>query len=447
MRHSASMRRHALSGSVVVAAISVLAIVPPAGSGAPPAAFDGLNGLVVRVTFSGAPTAAAVCGDAQASAPQGSSLQIEQLAASERGWVVSQSAQVAGGQTGGRVHLAGGSIVGAAAGFVVANPGTGQTGYLAIGTVDKVCKSRPLFRAKGTVSVGATTAASGCGVLSAQRADPQGFSITVSFFNCHRQTYVALGDSYSSGEGSPPFDPSAGACDRSSTAWPTIFARKARAIGKKAASFTELANLACSGATTGSLSRPFKEPVSQLDSLYAFDPRFATITIGGTDLGFSGVLFDCFTGNCVQDGLLKKTGRELDAFAPTLLRTYKRLVGNVSSVIVVGYPNIFPTTQAKTLKCPWLQPEERRQLNVLAKRLDTATKNAVGVARRKFGRSRGFRISYASTLTALSGHELCTRDSWVYPLGLSGGNNRGHPTASGQRAMAKAVARALRTVL
>jgi lysophospholipase L1-like esterase len=336
------------------------------------------------------------------------------------------------------VSLAGSSIVGAGATFAVSNPGAGQVGSLGFSNVDKACKSRPLFRAHGKVSLGTTTPASGCGVLSAQRLDALRFSMTISFFNCRRPTYVALGDSYSSGEGSPPFDPSAGACDRSAKAWPSIFARRA--------SFTELANLACSGATTSALSRPFKEQVSQLDSLYAFDPRFATITIGGTDLGFSGVLFDCFTSNCVQDGLLKRSGRRLDSFAPTLRHTYKRLVGNVSSVIVVGYPNLFPTTQAKTVNCGWLQPEERRALTALARKLDTVTKNAVRVARRKFGRGPGFRISYASTLNAFAGHELCTRDSWVYPLGLSGGNNRGHPTANGQRAIAKAVAPALRTL-
>ena len=439
------MRRLALSGSVGVAAMSALAIVATASSGTPlslgsgsVATADALNGLVVRVTFSSTPTGAVGCGDSRATAPQGSSVQVEQLAPAAGGWVVSQSTQDVGGQTAARVSLAGGSIVGASATFAVAIPGTGKVGSLGFSNVDKACKTRPLFRAHGTVSVGTTTAASGCGVLSAQRLDALRSSITISFFNCRRQTYVAVGDSYSSGEGSPPFDPSAGACDRSSTAWPSIFAHRA--------SVTELANLACSGATTPALSRPFKEPVAQLASLYAFHPRFATITIGGTDLGFSGVLFDCYTGNCVEGGLLKRAGRKLDRFGPTLWHTYRKLVGSASSVIVVGYPSIFPTTQAKTVNCGWLQPEERRQLNVLAKKLDTVTKNAVRVARRKFGRSRGFRISHASTLHALAGHELCTRDSWVYPLGLSGGNSRGHPTASGQRAIAKGVVPALRAI-
>jgi lysophospholipase L1-like esterase len=439
------MRWHAVNGSVGVVAMSALAIVASANSGNPSARGSGavatanaLDGLVVRVTFSGTPTAAAGCGDGRASAPQGSPVQVEQLAPSAGGWVVSQSGQVAGGQTAAHVGLTGGSIVGAGATVVVANPALGQAGSLGFGNVDKACKSRPLFRAHGNVSVGTNSPASGCGVLSAQRFDALRFSITISFFSCGSRTYVALGDSYSSGEGSPPFDPSAGGCDRSSTAWPSILARRA--------SLTELANLACSGATTEALSRPFKQqPVSQLASLYAFDPRFATITIGGTDLGFSGVLFDCFTGDCVRDGLLKRAGHRLDTFAPTLRRTYKKLVGNVSAVIVVGYPNIFPTRQAKTVNCGWLQPGERRALNVLAKKLDSVTKSAVRTARRQFGRSRGFRISYASTLDAFAGHELCTRNSWVYPLGLSGGNNRGHPTASGQLAIAKAVVPALRT--
>ena len=440
-----NMRQLSLSGSVGVVAISALAIVATASprsvsapSSGSVATADALNGFVVRVTFSSMPTGVVGCGDSRASAPQGSSVQVEQLAPSAGGWVVSQSAQVAGGQTSAHVSLVGGSIVGAGATFPIANA-TGQVGRLGFSNLDKVCKSRPLFRAHGNVSLGTTTPASGCAVLSAQRLDPVRFSITVSFFNCRRRTYVALGDSYSSGEGSPPFDPSAGACDRSSTAWPSIFARKAPVA--------QLANLACSGATTAALSRPFKEPVSQLASLYAFDPRFATITIGGTDLGFSGVLFDCFTANCVQDGLLNRSGRRLDTFAPALWHTYRKLVGDASSVIVVGYPSLFPPTQAKTVSCGWLQPEERRQLNALARKFDTVTKNAVGVARRKFGRSRGFRISYASTLHALAGHELCTRDSWVYPLGLSGGNNRGHPTASGQRAIARAVVSALRAIL
>jgi lysophospholipase L1-like esterase len=440
------MRWHALTGSLVVVAMCAPAIGASARPGSI-ATSDALNGLVVRVTFSGTLTGVVRCGDSGAVAPQGSSVQIEQLAPSAGGWVVSQSTQVADSKTAAHISLAGGSIVGAGATFAIANPGMGHVGSLGFSNVDKACKSRPLFRAGGNVSVGTATLASGCGVLSAQRLDALRFSMTIAFFNCRRQTYVALGDSYSSGEGSPPFDPSAGGCDRSSKAWPSIFARKARAIGKRAASFTELANLACSGATTEALSRPFREQFSQLDSLYAFDPRLATITIGGTDLGFSGVLFDCFTSNCVQDGLLKRTSRQLGAFAPILRRTYKKLAGNVSAVIVVGYPNIFPTTQGKRVNCGWLQPEERRQLNALAKKLDTVTKNAVSVAQRKFGRGPGFRISYASTLHAFAGHELCTRDSWVYPLGQSGGNNRGHPTASGQRAIARAVLPVLRAVL
>lgn len=40
------------------------------------------------------------------------------------------------------------------------------------------------------------------------------------------QRYVALGDSYSSGEGNPPFIEEAGSCDRSTKAWPNLLGRE-----------------------------------------------------------------------------------------------------------------------------------------------------------------------------------------------------------------------------
>src|SRR5947207_8365083 len=139
------MRRLALSGLVGVVAMSALAIFATASSGTPfapgsgsVATADALNGLVVRVTFSGTPTASAGCGDSRATAPQGSPAQVEQLAPAAGGWVVSQSTQVVGGQTAARVSLAGGSIIGAGATFWVANPGTGKTGSLGFSNVDKV---------------------------------------------------------------------------------------------------------------------------------------------------------------------------------------------------------------------------------------------------------------------------------------------------------------------
>src|SRR5919199_1138661 len=60
---------------------------------------------------------------------------------------------------------------------------------------------------------------------------------------------AALGDSYSSGEGNPPFDPAADGCDRSPQAWPLL------AAADLAWTATDLA---CSGAQTKDVVSPFK---------------------------------------------------------------------------------------------------------------------------------------------------------------------------------------------
>jgi hypothetical protein len=44
-------------------------------------------------------------------------------------------------------------------------------------------------------------------------------------------------------------------------------------------------------------------------------------------------------------------------------------------------------------------------------------------------------------LSALHGHELCTRSSWINPVarGNPFSQQQGHPTPAGQRAMARVV--------
>ena len=58
----------------------------------------------------------------------------------------------------------------------------------------------------------------------------------------HSSGYIAMGDSYSSGEGNPPFYPGPGKCDVSPAAWPSLMVTLHPIL-------TELANFACSGAS------------------------------------------------------------------------------------------------------------------------------------------------------------------------------------------------------
>src|ERR1700754_1011327 len=84
--------------------------------------------------------------------------------------------------------------------------------------------------------------------------------------------YVALGDSYSSGNGAGNYISSSGDCHRSNSAYPALWAS-----ANSPSSFTFAA---CSGAVTTDVIN------SQLGSLNA-STGLVTLTIGGNDAGFA----------------------------------------------------------------------------------------------------------------------------------------------------------------
>ncbi|MGC8510261.1 MAG: GDSL-type esterase/lipase family protein [Acidimicrobiales bacterium] len=98
-----------------------------------------------------------------------------------------------------------------------------------------------------------------------------------------RATYVALGDSYSSGAGLAPFDAGSGSCARSPRAYPSIVAR---ALARDAFTF-----VACSGATTSQI-------IAQVDAARTAlrHAALVTLTAGGNDLSFSNLLVSCVGG-------------------------------------------------------------------------------------------------------------------------------------------------------
>jgi lysophospholipase L1-like esterase len=258
--------------------------------------------------------------------------------------------------------------------------------------------------------------------------------------------YVALGDSYSSGEGNPPFDAGTddpnNLCHRSGNAWP-------RLLDDSSTSLDLAGHLACSGAifdhvtAYGRYSAP--DNLSQIDQLKqdiarGLTPSVVTITIGGNDVLFGPVLENCVTLNCVRNGNVKRIAEYIKgpAFRTQAARTYqavKDAVPSTTRVVVVGYPNIVSTRPGNArLHCSWLNSSESKALVGLAKTLDSTLAK---VAKRS-------RVEYDSTLSALKGHELCTGRSYVVALTAVGGPVRGHPTLQGQQRIAADVKKYLR---
>ena len=238
--------------------------------------------------------------------------------------------------------------------------------------------------------------------------------------------YVALGDSYSSGEGNPPFKQPNTGCDRSvNKAWPELVASM---FGIKLEAL-----LACSGATTNALDHTYLGQKPQLQALSELQaPKLVTITMGGNDLGFVNILTNCYLGFC-SPSLAGLEGELAGGFGKHMTAVYKKIKAAAPSahILVVGYPQIIPSNPLSTLlHCAWFKdPAEVLLMHSVAKQINSVLARAASAAG----------VSYVSTLNVLKGHELCTGQSWVNSVGPSGGNGRGHPSAQGQAMIAAAV--------
>ncbi|WNY34958.1 SGNH/GDSL hydrolase family protein [Curtobacterium flaccumfaciens] len=139
------------------------------------------------------------------------------------------------------------------------------------------------------VLTAAALAVGAAGPVSA--ANAAGTAPTQSVAAASGGNYVALGDSYAGGFGVAPYSsgPAAG-CFQSTTDYPH---QVAASLG------LQLDDRACAGATTGNISRVAQKtgagsataPV-QADAL-SKNTDVVTVSIGGNDLGFAGVIANC----------------------------------------------------------------------------------------------------------------------------------------------------------
>lgn len=131
-----------------------------------------------------------------------------------------------------------------------------------------------------------------------------------------RPAYVALGDSYSSGEGDGAYltgsDTAADHCHRSSNAYPEL--------ADQHADLGSLDFVSCSGAITDDFFDANHEGNNEPPQSQALTPgtKYVTLTFGGNDLGFGDVLRQCIYGKygpitvygkagCSKDKSLTKT--------------------------------------------------------------------------------------------------------------------------------------------
>jgi hypothetical protein len=291
--------------------------------------------------------------------------------------------------------------------------------------------------------------------------------------------YVALGDSFSSGEGISPYL-GAGRCDRSTRAYaefvqPPGLGAPAYAVASgggaagpgnrygsdanvRSAGDVSWSFWACSGARTRNvLPRALGgvgqgagwETSPQLDSVDISKATLVTMTIGGNDAGYVDVLMQCGLFRCNTAAFRAQRQAVVDGVRPQVQKVVEAVAAKApgARILVLGYPQVFPATKAEQ-RCAGLRPfaGEMDMLRGLGDRLNVTIARAVADAA-----AHGVNATFVPVAPRFAGHEVCGRKgAWingVLPARTAIGIDPGsfHPTLRGQRdGYAAAVNAALR---
>lgn len=292
----------------------------------------------------------------------------------------------------------------------------------------------------------------------------------------HARRYVALGDSYSSGEGSGRYyrrtDTAANACHRSPLAYAPLLDQSRRSLR-----LTDF--VACSGATTHDLYAPNHSYAGEPAQLTALTTRtkVVTLTIGGNDLGFTEIVGACLQTavdqrfRCSENPLLTGAVAARTAALAGLatvpdaqgfpITAVGQVLADIAAraprakIYLAGYPELFGSDADDYTRDPSAPSGSSCVLNAgVAARIDyadaqwflrsTRTVNAVFAQAVQQARAAGVRATYVAPST-FDGHGLCDEyRSYIQPLVITGGQIQPeslHPTVAGQ---AKGYARAFR---
>lgn len=299
---------------------------------------------------------------------------------------------------------------------------------------------------------------------------PAGYPMPVALTGIHG-SYLALGDSYSAGEGLDPFAPGTAAtqCDQSLThAYPYLLFQLLRRDDNPASfRFT-----ACSGALIDDVLHRVRRLGGwlppQVGGTITPPVGLVTLTIGGNNAIFSKVVLSCLISeNCLDEtfpppGVREATaplvppGRLLTQWGPAtieqigsqdavLFATLRRDFPH-ARIVVIGYPYLFPAGPAPDF--PFFPPLCASILN----RLSTAERAGIRTLQdelndRTYEEAAAAGVEYVSPVAIWGGHEPCGASGQYtnsvkpylnFPNPVNGGSF--HPNAAGQQTLAALVA-------
>jgi lysophospholipase L1-like esterase len=269
--------------------------------------------------------------------------------------------------------------------------------------------------------------------------------------------YVAMGDSYSSGEGTGDYEPGTDFDDRND---PSPFNDDKEAHNRchrSAAAYARILSgsnafaggstfVACSGSKIPDLNNPNHKETGEKPQTDALgdDVSLVTLTLGGNDLGFAKVVQDCiingesgvpFPASC-QEKHDQRIAQRLPQLRRELVEEYRKIREKAPNarIIIVGYPQLFvddPNDQYDDL----LFAEDQRWMNQKAAELNAMLASAAQEAGAEF----------VDPTDAFRGHGIGSSDPWINDLNLGGPGlmvydpGSFHPNAAGHAALAQLI--------
>jgi lysophospholipase L1-like esterase len=218
-------------------------------------------------------------------------------------------------------------------------------------------------------------------------------------------TYAALGDSFSSGVGTGSYTLDS-TCKRGIYAYPYLWAQ--RHAG------TTLSFVACSGARTSDLLANQISAVTPSTDL-------VSMTIGGNDIGFAGLIQQCTLSDCsaaldsTRTNLESTLGSKLDS----VFTTVRSHAAPDAKIVVLGYPRVF--SGASCLGSLGISSTEETKANQLSDALDAV----LATHAQKEG------VTYQSAIGAFLGHAVCSSSAWINGLNLFNTTESYHPNKAG----------------
>lgn len=281
-----------------------------------------------------------------------------------------------------------------------------------------------------------------------------------------RTNYVAVGDSFASGEGAGSYFkatdvPNGNNCHLSRSSYPFLL--------RYGLGLRSIKSVACSGARIQNISGPeyiddqiedesrtnqykfSRDMHSELDPVpgyylqhiqYSSVTDIVTVSIGGNDIGFKEIVTSCakpktcYTSESKRRSLIKLIDAQLDRLVATYDRARQSVKG--ARVYAIGYPRL-------------VKPDGSCGNNVrmnaaeleFANNLTNYLNDIIRIASARAG------VVYVDTSEAFYGHRLCEPSPVVHGVNTAWGwlpfsPESYHPTSQGQLLLAQAINRATR---